>query len=86
MSLIDICQEPKLPAQPDHTFTGYLFLFLIDADGKISLCGYQQVPLDPGQTELHQVFCEDDSFDSPMFPYLTEICPSQRDECFKAPC
>ena len=41
---------PKLVALLDHTFAEYLFLYLIDAHGKTSLCGSHQVPLDYGQT------------------------------------
>ena len=32
------------------------------------MCGSHQVPLDPGQAELLQTFCEDDSYDYPMIP------------------
>ena len=56
----------KLPALLDHIFAGYLFLCLIDAHGKTSLLGFQQGALDPGQIELLQTFCEDDSYDYPV--------------------
>ena len=49
-------------------FSGYLFLCLIDAHGKTSFLGFHQVPLDPGQIELFQSFCGDDSYDYPMIP------------------
>ena len=39
----------KLLALLDNTFAEYLFLCLIDAHGKTSLCGSHQVPLDYGQ-------------------------------------
>ena len=32
------------------------------------MCGSHRVPLNPGQSELLQNFCEDDSYDYPMFP------------------
>ena len=60
----------KLLALLDHTFAEYLFLCLIDAHGKTSLCGSHQVPLDYGQTKLLQTFCEDDSYDYPMISDL----------------
>ena len=41
----------KLLAILHHTFAEYLFLRLIDAHGKTSLCGSHQVPLDYGQTK-----------------------------------
>ena len=41
---------PKLVALLDHIIAEYLFLCLIDAHGKTSLCGSHQVPLDYGQT------------------------------------
>ena len=44
----------------------YLFLCLVDAHGKTPLLGFHQVPLDPGQIELLQTFCEDDPYDYPM--------------------
>ena len=58
----------KLSELLDHIFAGYIVLCLVDAHGKTSLCGSHQVPLDPGQTEILQSFCEDDSYDYPMFP------------------
>ena len=54
----------KLPALLDHIFAGYIFLCLIDP--MASLLGFHQVPLDPGQIELLQTFCEDDSYDNPI--------------------
>ena len=39
---------PMLLTLPDHTFAEYLFLCLMDAHGKMSLCGSHQVPLDYG--------------------------------------
>ena len=60
----------KLSELLNHIFAGYLSLYLIDAHGKTSLCGSHQVPLDPGQTELLQTCCEDDSYDYPMVPDL----------------
>ena len=47
----------KLSELLDYIFAGYLFLCLIDPHGKTSLCGSQEVTLDPGQTELLQIFC-----------------------------
>ena len=61
---------PKLLALPDRTFAEYLFLCLIDAHGKTSLCGSHQVPLDYGQAKLLQTFCEEDSYDYPMISDL----------------
>ena len=58
----------NVPALADHIFSGYLFLCLIDAHGKTSLCGFHQEPLDSGQIELLQIFCEDDSYDYTLFP------------------
>ena len=52
----------KLSGLLHHIFAGYIFLCPIDAHGKTSLYGSQQVTLDPGQTELLQLFCEDDSY------------------------
>ena len=49
--------RPTLLALLDHTFAEYLFLCLIDAHGKTSLCGSHQVPLDYGQTKSLQTFC-----------------------------
>ena len=43
----------KLPDLHDHLFTGYLFLFLIDAHGKMPLLRFYQVPLDPGKQGQH---------------------------------
>ena len=60
----------KLLALLDDTFAEYLFLCLIDAHRKTSLCGSHQVPLDYGQTNLLQTFCEDDSYDYPMISDL----------------
>ena len=67
----------KLLALLDDTFAEYLFLCLIDAHGKTSLCGSHQVPLDYGQTNLLQTFCEDDSYDYPMISDLPKhyFCP-----------
>ena len=53
----------KTTSSTDHIFAGYLFLCLIDAYGKTSLLGLHQLPLDPGQIELLQTFC-----DHPMIP------------------
>ena len=63
---------PKLLALLDHTFAEYLFLCLIEAHGKTSLCGSHQVPLDYGQTKLLQTFCKDDSYDNPMISDLPQ--------------
>ena len=60
----------KLPDLLDHIFAGYLFLCLINANGKTSLCRSHQVPRDPGQTELLQIFSEGDSYDYQMIPDL----------------
>ena len=60
----------KLLALLDCMFAEYLFLCLIDAYGKTSLCGSHQVPLYYGQTKLLQTFCEDDSYDYPMISDL----------------
>ena len=54
----------------DHTFAEHLFLCLIDAHGKTSLCGSHQVPLYYGQTKLLQTFCEDDSYEYTMISDL----------------
>ena len=54
----------------DHTFAEYLFLCLIDAHGKTSLCGSHQVTQDYRQTKLLQTFCKDDSYDYPMISDL----------------
>ena len=62
--------ESKLLALLDHALAEYLFLCLIDAHGKTSLCGSHQVPLDYGQTKILQTFCEDDSYDYPMISDL----------------
>ena len=43
--------EPRLLALCDHTFAEYLFLYLIDAHGKTSLCESHQVPLDYGYSK-----------------------------------
>ena len=32
------------------------------------MLGFHQVPLDPGQIELLQTFCKDDSYDYQMIP------------------
>ena len=60
----------KLLALFDHTFAVYLFLCLIHADEKTSLCGSHQGPLDYGQTKLLEPFCEDDSYDYQMISDL----------------
>ena len=60
----------KLSDLLDHMFAVYLVLCLIDPHGKTSLRGSHLVPLDPGQTELLQTFCEDDTYDYPMIPDL----------------
>ena len=59
---------PKLQAILDHIFAGYLSLCLIDTHGKTPWLGFHHVALDPGQIELLQTFCEDDSCDYPMIP------------------
>ena len=53
----------KLLALLDHTFAEYLFLCLIDAHGKASLCVSHKVPLDYAQNKLLQTFSEDDSYE-----------------------
>ena len=62
--------ESKLLAVLDHIFAEYLFLCIIDAHGKTSLCGSHQAPLDYGQTKLLQTFCEDDSYGYPIISDL----------------
>ena len=51
-----------------NTSSGFLFRCIVDAHGKISLLGFHQVPLDPGQIELLQTFCKNDSYDYPSSP------------------
>ena len=55
----------KLSDLLEHISAGYLFLCLIDALGKTSLLGFH---LESGQIELLQIFCQDDSYDYPIFP------------------
>ena len=64
----------KLSEQLDHIFAGYVFLCLIDAHGKTSLCGFHQVALDSGQNELLKYFCQDGSYDYPRSSKMRSTC------------
>ena len=59
----------KLLALLDHTFAEYLFLCLIDAQGKTLLCGSHQVLQDYGQTKhvwyTQQLVVADTTFSVP---------------------
>ena len=63
-----IYPQSRLSELFDHIFAGYIFLCLIDVHAKITLLGFCQVLLASGQIESIQIYCQDDSYDYPLFP------------------